>query len=87
LARVVQELTGARLFASLPVFSFASALAAGAGFAVGMVAGQNFSGAVLAGITAAAVAVGVCVVMCRPVVLDLLSVGRRSVSTALAEGQ
>jgi O-antigen/teichoic acid export membrane protein len=87
LARVVQELTGARLFASLPVFSLASALAAGAGFAVGSVAGQNLSGAVLAGITAAAVAVGVCAVMCRPVVLDLLSVGRRSVSTALAEGQ
>ena len=87
LARLVHQLTGARLFASMPVFSVASALAAAAGFVVGTVVGQDFLGAFLAGTTAVAVAAVVCAATSRSVIADLLSVGRRSVSTAIAEGQ
>ena len=48
--------------------------------------GNEAVGAVVASATAAAIALGVCLVIARPVVLDLVKVGRRSVSTAFAEG-
>ena len=48
---------------------------------------QDFLGALLAGTTAVMVAAVVCAATSRSVIVDLLSVGRRSVSTAIAEGQ
>jgi O-antigen/teichoic acid export membrane protein len=86
LARLTQELTGARLFSTMPTFSLASLLAAAGGFAVASAIGNEAVGAVVASATAAAIALGVCLMIARPVVLDLVKVGRRSVSTAFAEG-
>ncbi len=83
LARIVRQLTAANLFASMPSFSLASLLATVAGFAVTSVIAADGLGAVAGAATAAAIAAALSMLMERSVCLDLLSLGRRSVSAAL----
>ena len=87
LARIVRDLNGARLFDTAPSFFMSGLLAVGAGLAVASALGQNGLSALAAAATAAAVAGIGCAITEKSVVVDLLSTGRRSVSTAFAGGR
>jgi peptidoglycan biosynthesis protein MviN/MurJ (putative lipid II flippase) len=87
LARIVKDLNGARLFDTAASFFTSALLAVGVGLAVASALGQNALSALVAAAAAAAVAGIGCAVTERAVVADLLSTGRRSVSTAFAGGR
>jgi PST family polysaccharide transporter len=87
LARIVRDLNGARLFDTAASFFTSALLAVGVGLAVASALGQNALSALVAAAAAAAVAGIGCAVTERAVVADLLSTGRRSVSTAFAGGR
>ena len=84
LARVVRTINGASLIAMVPKFVVAGLLAVAGGFAIVFAVDHGALGAVLGAASALAVAAIFCLVSERSTVLDLLSLGRRSVSLAFA---
>jgi O-antigen/teichoic acid export membrane protein len=86
LGNIVHKLTGAKLYASMPSALFASLLAVGGGLFVILTIDQDGVAAVLGAATAFAISAVVCVLMERAVVVDLLTLARRSVSAAVAGG-
>jgi len=84
LARIVHEINGAKLIGMMPKFLLAGLLAVGGGFVVVSGVDHEAVGAVLGAACAFAVAAAVCFLSEKSTLLDLLSVGRRSVSLAFA---
>jgi O-antigen/teichoic acid export membrane protein len=84
LARIVHGINGANLIAMVPKFVVAGLLAVAGGFAVVTGVGHEGLGAMLGAATACVVAATICLVSEKATVFDLLSLGRRSVSTAFA---
>jgi polysaccharide transporter, PST family len=84
LARIVRDINGARLFDTAPSFFISGLVAVGGGFAVASALGQNALSALIAAAVAGAIAAIGCAITERAVVLDLLSMGRRSITTAFA---
>jgi PST family polysaccharide transporter len=84
LARIVHDINGAKLIGMMPKFLLAGLLAVGGGFVVVSGIDHEAVGAVLGSATALAVAATVCFLSEKATLLDLLSVGRRSVSLAFA---
>jgi len=84
LARIVHDINGAKLIGMMPKFLLAGLLAVGGGFVVVSGIDHEAVGAVLGAATALAVAATVCFLSEKATLLDLLSVGRRSVSLAFA---
>jgi O-antigen/teichoic acid export membrane protein len=84
LARIVHDINGAKLIGMTPKFLVAGILATGVGLVVAAGVDPVALGAVLGAASAFAVAATACLLSERAALLDLLSVGRRSVSLALA---
>jgi O-antigen/teichoic acid export membrane protein len=84
LGHIVRKMNGAELFSAMPRFLLASLLAVAGGVAVTSAIDSDVVGALLGAGTAFTIAGVICVLTARSVLLDLVSVGRRSVSMALA---
>jgi O-antigen/teichoic acid export membrane protein len=84
LARIVRGINGANLIVIVPKFVVAGVLAVAGGFAIVLGVDREALGAVLGAASALAVAATFCLVSEKSTVLDLLSIGRRSVSLAFA---
>lgn len=87
LARIVKGLNGARLLETAPKFFVAGMLAAGGGLVVASALGQNLLSALVAAAAATAIAAAVCAATEKAAVVDLVHLGRRSISTAFAGTQ
>ncbi len=81
---IVRKAVGANVFSQLPAFLTASLLATGGGWLVLLAISSTVIGALVAAVASAAIALVACVLAERWVVVDLLTLGRRAVSSALA---
>jgi O-antigen/teichoic acid export membrane protein len=84
---LVRRINGAELFSTMPKFLIASLLAVAGGFAAASAVGNDALGALLGAGVALTISLIACAATARSVILDLLGVGRRSVSIALAGGR
>jgi O-antigen/teichoic acid export membrane protein len=87
LGRAVRQISGANVWAAMPSFLGIGLLAVGGGYVVTLLFAREGVAALLAAATAAAIAACASALTRRSIFQDLLSIGRRSVSSALAGGR